>query len=132
MHPFNQQQMRRIFLMAVMCLFCMFMAANPISPTKVLNKARQIAGKRLAVQPTDIKIAHQHLRASGEPCLYVVNMGNRGGFLVLPGDDTSDMILCPESHLAPRIMVVRLWACGCYDPAAGVFNDCVPWGCTYS
>ena len=79
--------------MAVMCLFCMFMAANSISPTKVLNKARQIAGKRLAVQPTDIKIAHQHLRASGEPCLYVVNMGKGGGFLVLSGDDTSDEIL---------------------------------------
>lgn len=41
-------------------------------------------------------------------------------------------VLCPETHLAPRIWDVALWACGCYDPAAGVFNDHVPWGGVYS
>ena len=93
MHPFKQQQMRRIFLMVAMCLFCLCMAAIPISPKKVLSKARLMARERLSIQPSDIKIAYQSLGATGEPRLYVVNMGHGEGFLVLPGDDTSDEIL---------------------------------------
>lgn len=41
-------------------------------------------------------------------------------------------ILCPETHLVPKILDVGLWACDCNDPAAGVFNDHIPWGYIYS
>ena len=79
--------------MAVMTLFSLYMIANPISPTQALSKARLMAGKRLAGKPTDIKIAYQTKRASGEPCLYVVNMGHGGGFVVLSGDDSTDEVI---------------------------------------
>ena len=79
--------------MAVMALFSLFMMANPISPTQALSKARLMAGKRLAGKPTDIKIAYQTKRATGEPCLYIVNMGHGGGFVVLSGDDSTEEII---------------------------------------
>ena len=85
--------MRRIFLMAAMGIFCLCMAANPISPKKVLSKARQIAGTQLAIEPSDIRIAYKTVRTSGEPSLYVVNMGHGKGFIVLSGDDSTDELI---------------------------------------
>lgn len=79
--------------MAAMCLFCVFMAATPISPKKVLSKARQIAGTQLSVQPSDIRIAYKTVRTSGEPSLYVVNMGHGKGFVVLSGDDSTEELI---------------------------------------
>ena len=76
-----------------MSLFSLFMAANPISPSQALSKARLMAEKRLAGKPTDIKIAYQTVRATGEPCLYVVNMGHGEGFVVLSGDDSTDELI---------------------------------------
>ena len=40
-------------------------------------------------------------------------------------------ILCPETHLAPKILDVGLWVCDCYDPVAGGFNDHIPSDCIY-
>ncbi len=79
--------------MAAMGIFCLCMAANPISPKKVLSKARLIAGTQLSIEPSDIRIAYKTVRTSGEPSLYVVNMGHGKGFVVLSGDDSTEELI---------------------------------------
>ena len=87
--------MNRLLCLMSGLLFCVALAAAPVSKSAAHDKARlfmlkhgMIADGEAIEEPTA-----QHAPATTAPCYYVFNAGDNNGFVIVAGDDTVDSIL---------------------------------------
>ncbi len=95
MQSFKQKRMRRISTLASLLLITVsLLANNPITNPKALRKAQDFAQKKGHVKNTaTLEMAYAITSTSEKPGIFVYNMGNHAGFVIVSDDDSTDDVL---------------------------------------
>ena len=84
--------MRRIHLLAILLLMTITLSASPVARKKALQKAQTFALKYRSAATASLKMAYSTDPAEGESGVYVFNIGQNEGFVVVSDDEADDVL----------------------------------------
>lgn len=90
--------MRRVYSLAISLIFTLFALAAPITPRQALQKAKSFAGAHHHNTNIRLKKAYTSVKNDVEANYYIYNIGQDEGFVVVSGNDQTDMILGYTDH----------------------------------
>ena len=86
--------MKRFIIAAVLATFSLWVMAEPVNPQKALLKAKKFVENRIQTSQRNVAMAFAlNQNEKGEADLFVYNIGNKNGFVIVAGDDEEDEIL---------------------------------------